>query len=240
VINKNELDMSFHAEEENMTLYFDTPKLEEVIFNLLFNAVKFTPPGGKITVTVTKNLTKKANFPSGSVEISVGDTGVGIPREQLAHIFDRFYQSDSTYEHHQKGSGIGLSIAKELLELHHGEIAAHSSEGENSGTEFIIRVPIGDSHLKPEEIVQPPEKPDKYESLKEIPALDMMEKEPGVPEEVKAGTADSSETSVTAKGIEPGAHEKDIILVVEDSADVRDFIRGSLEPLYAVVEAKDG
>ncbi|NIM17318.1 MAG: hypothetical protein GTO45_35400, partial [Candidatus Aminicenantes bacterium] len=180
VANKNELDLTFHPEEENITIYFDPGKLEDVIFNLLSNAVKFTPAGGKITVTVSKKPTKEANFPSGWLEISVCDTGPGILRNQLSHIFNRFYQLDSTYEHHQKGSGIGLAIAKELVELHHGKIDVHSREGKNSGTEFIIRLPLGDAHLKPEEIVEPSKELYKYKNIKEIPALDMIEKEPDV------------------------------------------------------------
>jgi DNA-binding response OmpR family regulator len=231
MIDKNELDLAFHAEDENITLYFDPGKLEEVLFNLLFNAVKFTPSGGKITVTVTNVPTIEANFPSGCLEISICDTGVGIPREQLEHIFNRFFQSDSTYEHHQKGSGIGLAIAKEMVELHHGKIAVHSSEGENSGTKFIIRVPMGDSHLKPEEMVDNLEKPYKRKSLEEIQAFHMIEKEQGGPADVTPGITDSIETSVT---------EKDIILVVEDSVDFRDYIRGAVEPLYTVIEAGNG
>jgi signal transduction histidine kinase/DNA-binding response OmpR family regulator len=241
VTNKSELDLTFHTKEENITLYFDPGKLEEVIFNLLSNAVKFTPAGGKITVTVTKNPTKEVNFPSGWLEISVCDTGPGILGNQLPHIFNRFYQLDSTYEHHQKGSGIGLSIAKELVELHHGKIDAHNIEGKNSGTKFIIRLPLGETHLKPEEIVEPSEELYKPKKLKGIPALDMMEKEPDVLVD-NAEIYDSVETDTPSSeedtpGLKP---EKNIILVVEDSADFRDYIRGSLEPLYTVVEAKDG
>jgi signal transduction histidine kinase/DNA-binding response OmpR family regulator/ligand-binding sensor domain-containing protein len=238
---ENELDLTFHTKEENITIYFDPGKLEEALFNLLSNAVKFTPAGGKITVAVTKNPAKEADFPSGWLEISVCDTGPGILSNQLPHIFNRFYQLDSTYEHHQKGSGIGLSIAKELVELHHGKIDAHNIKGKNSGTEFIIRLPMGDAHLKPGEIVEPSEELYKPKKLKGIPALDMMEKELDVLVD-KAEIDDSVETDTpTSEEDTPGLKpEKDIILVVEDSADFRDYIRGSLEPLYTVVEAKDG
>ncbi|NIM15395.1 MAG: response regulator [Candidatus Aminicenantes bacterium] len=224
VAAKNELELTFHAEEESIALYFDSKKLEEAAFNLLSNAVKFTPPGGRITITVTRNDTEEESFPSGSLDISVCDTGPGIPRDQLSHIFDRFYQSDSTYEHQRKGSGIGLAIAKEVVELHHGKINVHSLEGK--GTEFIIRLPIGKKHLKPDEMV-----------------------EPGVPGDVKGApedlnlaesNSDESDAAEAEEDIDPLKQEKDIILVIEDSADVRDYIRGSLEPVYTVVEAKDG
>jgi signal transduction histidine kinase/DNA-binding response OmpR family regulator len=235
VTTKNELDLTFQAEEEDIILYFDPGKLEEVLFNLLSNAVKFTPPGGKITVKVTKISTKEEDFPSGSVNITVSDTGPGIPRDQLAYIFDRFYQSDFTYEHHQKGSGIGLSIAKELVELHHGTIDVHSLEGK--GTEFVIRLPLGDTHLGPEEIVEPPAKPYKHKTIPEIPSLYIKEKKPGIQEEVQEGQTDTITTKEDFVYLKP---KKNIILLVEDSADFREYIRKALEPLYTVLETKDG
>jgi signal transduction histidine kinase/DNA-binding response OmpR family regulator len=229
---KNGLDLTFRAEEETINLYFDPGKLEEIMFNLLANALKFTPPGDSITVSA-KRVTNlpgspedEENFPAHSLEISVQDTGPGIPRDQLAHIFDRFYQSDSTSEHHRQGSGIGLSIAKELVELHHGEIDVHSHEGK--GTEFNIRLPMGKGHLKPEEIVEAVETPAPRKTF-DIPA---NLKPTVAAEETDADRADQD--------FEPPETEKEIILVVEDSADVRGYIKDALEPLYAVVEAEDG
>ncbi|NIM15398.1 MAG: response regulator [Candidatus Aminicenantes bacterium] len=241
VVNKNELDLTFHTEEENITLYFDSKNLEEAAFNLLSNAVKFTPPGGKITVNIAKNDTKEESFPSGSLDISVSDTGPGIPRDQLSHIFDRFYQSESTYENNHKGSGIGLAIAKEVVELHHGKINVHSLEGK--GTEFIIRLPLGKEHLKSDEIVEPCIPAD----VKGVPGVPVDDKgvpvdDKSLPEDVDLSEDDSNEINTTKaeEDIDPFKQEKDIILVVEDSADVRDYIRVSLEPVYTVVEAKDG
>ena len=234
------MDLTFYTSEENIDLYFDPGKLEEVIFNLLSNAIKFTPAGGKIGVEVTKKSIQAANFPLGWVEITISDTGPGIPREQLVQIFNRFFQSDSTYEHHLKGSGIGLAIAKELVELHHGEINVQSSEGKKSGTEFIIRLPLGDSHLKPEEIGGPSEKPYKYKRIEEIPSLFIIEKEHCFPVDVNTAAAVPGETPAVGTDGEFEVNAKNIILVVEDSVDFRDYIRESLEPFYEVVEAKDG
>jgi signal transduction histidine kinase/DNA-binding NarL/FixJ family response regulator len=237
VATKNDLDLTFLSEEEDITLYFDPGKLEEVIFNLLANAIKFTPPGGKITVYAAPIPAGEENFPAGALEISVYDTGPGIPREQLTHIFDRFYQSDSTYEHHQKGSGIGLSIAKELVELHHGEIDVHTRE--DRGTEFIIRLPMGDSHLKPEEIVGPLKKPYKPKSPGEISTFYMMEKAAETPASMMADNQEADHLT-DQNDFDPLKPGKNIILVVEDSADVREYIRVELESFYEIVEAKDG
>jgi CheY-like chemotaxis protein/AraC-like DNA-binding protein len=202
--------------------------MEDVICNLLTNAIKFTPAGGKITVTCTRSPTKKVNFPSGSVKISVSDTGPGIPGDKLADIFHRFYQSESTYEHYPKGFGIGLAIAKELVELHHGVINVHSTAGQ--GTEFIIELPLGDQHLKPDEIIDLTGESLKSPGTCKIPTPDMAkaEKEEEEPEE-------EMEQEITAEKA-----VKDIILVVEDSIDMRNYIKSSLEPHYQVVEAKDG
>jgi signal transduction histidine kinase/DNA-binding response OmpR family regulator len=238
--NQHDLDLIFQAHEEEITLYFDPEKMEDVLGNLLINAVKFTPGGGKITVTAKRVPTKEENFPAGYLEITVSDTGPGIPPEQLTHIFDRFYQSDRTYEQHQKGTGIGLALTRELIHLHHGKIDVHSREGENSGTEFTIRLPLGKEHLKPHEIVAIDENPLERRKSFEITAAYMkekVEKEGDVPGDVKAGQTGNGELN---KEIDPLKTEKDIILVVEDSADVREYIRGALEPFYAVKEAKDG
>jgi signal transduction histidine kinase/DNA-binding NarL/FixJ family response regulator len=230
---QNEQDLQFHAQEENITLYFDPEKLEKVLYNLLSNAFKFTPPGGRITVIVTKNLAKEDRFLSGSVDISVFDTGIGIPEAQLPHIFDHFYQVDvsHSHEHKYKGSGIGLALTKELVTLHHGDIDVRSREGQESGTEFILRLPMGKEHLKPDQIIDDSRPESTFEPVSsgEIPALYMA-----VVEEKEKEESDED------KDIDLEAHEKNIILVVEDSADVRNYIRGSLEPLYTVVEAVDG
>jgi len=228
----NELDLTSQSEEREIELYLDPGKIENVMINLLVNAVKFTPSGGKITVSVKKNPGKEENFPLGSVEITVGDTGPGIPREQLANIFDRFYQADTTHEHLQKGSGIGLAIAKEMVELHHGTIEVHSREARDSGTEFIIRLPLGTAHLEPDEIVETSQPPSPGKIPTDILRFEQREKE--------AEDMETNEDTGIETGMDMDLQGKDIILVVEDSADVREYIKGALEPSYRVVEAANG
>jgi signal transduction histidine kinase/ligand-binding sensor domain-containing protein/DNA-binding response OmpR family regulator len=226
---QKELELVFHMETENedLILYIDPRKMEDIMSNLLLNAVKFTPAGGEVRVTVKENPGSETNFPEGSVEIWVSDTGPGIPADQLVHVFDRFYQADSTYEYHQKGSGIGLALCKELVELHHGTIEARSCEGE--GTAFIIQLPIGSAHLASDEIAEV-----------ETPVGIKV----GVPKDMGFETDEINETETAngkvEKDIEPLTQQKDIILVVEDSTDMRDYIRGALESNYTIVDARDG
>lgn len=224
---QKELDLVFHAgregEEEagEIFLYIDPRKMEDIMTNLLVNALKFTPGGGKVTVTVYANPSADENFPAGSVEISVCDTGPGIPGEQSAHIFDRFFQADSTCEYHRKGSGIGLALSKELVELHRGTITVESGDGK--GSTFTVRLPIGSTHLAPGEIA------------------DTLPGEiPGIEARMEAGEAENETGSAYPIQPEAAGEKKDIILVVEDSADLREYIRGALGTCYTVVEAGDG
>jgi signal transduction histidine kinase/DNA-binding response OmpR family regulator/ligand-binding sensor domain-containing protein len=224
---QNELHLEFHTKEKDITLYFDGEKIEKAVCNLLINAIKFTPPAGKITVT----LHVKKDISPGFLEISVGDTGTGIPLAQLEYIFDRFYQARGLKEHAHKGSGIGLALAKELVSLHHGEISVHSWEGK--GSQFTIRLPLGDKHLESEEIVRHPGKPVKPEVPKEDPDLYLMEKEEEEVDQIDNRTIDQTiDEDLTL--------EKNIILVVEDNADVRTYIKSAIEPHYQMKEAKDG
>jgi CheY-like chemotaxis protein len=225
LVEQKKLDLTFHATEEDITLYYDAEKLEKVIGNIIANAVKFTPAGGKITVTAAARPAKEENHPPGHLEITICDTGIGIPEEQLPYIFNRFYQADGyfSHEHKHKGSGIGLTLAKELVNLHHGDIHVTSQEGK--GTEFTIRLPLGKEHLKPEDI--PGDK---------IPAFTFDSRPAAVAEFEKHESAENNEES----HIETGTNGKDVILIVEDNPDVRQYIRGPLQAEYTVMEAADG
>jgi signal transduction histidine kinase/DNA-binding response OmpR family regulator/ligand-binding sensor domain-containing protein len=233
---KNRLELEFSSEKESLTLYIDAPKMEDVMYNLLINAFKFTPPGGKIAVSVflhqreqqdPQDHPPKGSSTPGFVNLSVKDTGIGIPKEQLPHIFDRFFQTQGPRQEALKGTGIGLALIKENVALHHGKIDVHSQEGK--GTEFVIRLPLGHDHLEPGEIIDSaaaPTQPPKYQEIESLymlagsEAKEQAEEEPGV-----VDTLD---------------REKPIILVVEDHTEVRKYICEPLKAEYTVIEGADG
>jgi signal transduction histidine kinase/CheY-like chemotaxis protein len=114
----------------------DANRLQQVVWNLLSNAVKFTNSGGRVCVKVSQG--------GGAVEVSVSDTGQGINKEFLPYVFERFSQADSTTTRHHGGLGLGLAIARHLVEIHGGTIRAES-KGEDRGATFIIRLPLLES-----------------------------------------------------------------------------------------------
>lgn len=140
----HEITLVFDTDVEEKIMAFDSDKMERIILNLLSNAIKFTPKGGEIDVTI--------NDLGDYIRISVKDTGVGIPKEELSNIFERFTQVDKSLSRQNEGSGIGLSLVKSLVALHNGNIYVKSEYG--FGSEFVIELPAKlkkDCELKTEE-----------------------------------------------------------------------------------------
>jgi signal transduction histidine kinase len=220
---QNEVDFIFDTEKKKINLYFDPEKIAEVMCNLIMNALRYTPAGGQVKVSV-------CHYQPDSVEISLRDTGPGIPSQQLPHIFDRFYLLNKPFEHNKKGFGIGLYLVKEYINLHQGTIHANSSQGE--GTEFIIHLPRGKAHLEPDEIEAHPVSDSTIKYGTEIStnyALALqLEKD-----EIRQQTGKIPDH-------EEFDQECDIVLVVEDSPDMRQLMITLLEKHFIVVEAEDG
>ncbi|HWK85445.1 MAG TPA: PAS domain S-box protein [Caldimonas sp.] len=124
------------------TVTADGGRLQHVIWNLLSNAIKFTPKGGQIRV-----LLQRVNA---CVELSVSDTGIGIPASFLPHVFDRFSQKDASTTRSYGGLGLGLAISRQLVELHEGSIRA-MSEGEGQGATFVVELPLSIVQLEAED-----------------------------------------------------------------------------------------
>jgi signal transduction histidine kinase len=118
--------------DEAVAIYADREKLRVVLDNLISNAVKFTPTGGRVWVTLCER--------GDEVELSVADSGVGIPPEELERVFERFYQIESHLTRRHGGMGLGLSIVKELVELHGGRVWAENDP--DRGSRFVVVLPV--------------------------------------------------------------------------------------------------
>ncbi|SDG97240.1 Two component regulator propeller [Pedobacter terrae] len=140
---QNHIEYTFECEEEDLDIYGDKDKLEIVIFNLLSNALKFTPKGGCVKFTV-KTVGMR-------VHIEVNDSGPGIPKHVGEKLFDKFYKVMSN-ESLKMGFGIGLYLAKNFVELHKGKISFRSNQG--LGTIFLIDIPVGEPCLQHSGVLQ--------------------------------------------------------------------------------------
>lgn len=125
------------------TVYGDREKIEQILVNLVGNALKFTPEGGTIRIRAER-LPRNGEEPGGMVAISVQDTGIGIPQEHLKSIFEKFYQVEGSLQRSVGGTGLGLAITKGLVELHHGSIWAQSEVGKGSTFTFTLPVSQGE------------------------------------------------------------------------------------------------
>lgn len=134
-----EIELVFHTQTPSLEVYGDTTRLQQVINNLLSNAIKFTLPGGRVSVNSTGRNEK--------ARLQITDTGIGISKDFLPFIFDRFKQADSTTRRAHSGLGLGMTIVRHLTNLHGGQIEV-SSEGENRGSTFVIELPLAGSETE--------------------------------------------------------------------------------------------
>lgn len=202
--SKPDIQILIEAEEENMFLFFDKEIITMILDNLISNALKYTDKGYiRIrTEWVTENGIRYA-------QLSVEDTGYGIGKEALAHIFERYYQESG--EHQASGTGIGLALVKNLVKLHEGEIQVKSLP--DVGTTFYLRLLAENTYpqaLHGEDIHT--EKQD----------------------------AKAEDSTMKLEAIEPDKNARPIILVVEDNADIRDYIADSFTDLYEIKTAANG
>lgn len=131
-VENKRITLTFNSSIPERVIACDPDKIERILLNLLSNAIKFTNTGGKIEINITEE--------DKMLLIAVKDTGIGIPANKLPYIFDRFAQVDKSLTRNHEGSGIGLTIVKSLVELHHGTVSVKSAHG--GGSEFIVRLPI--------------------------------------------------------------------------------------------------
>jgi len=200
----------FLADKKSWFINFDNKKWDKIIYNLLSNAIKFTPEGKEIQVSLEEM--HHNNEPH--LKLSVKDAGIGIPEDQLEHIFDRFYQVDHSATREQQGTGIGLSLVKELIHLQKGTIEVFSEVGK--GTTFEVLLPIPKT-VGAEPPITPLTVTDSilFENKIDLPAQQL------------------SLNSPAEKNLE--------VLIVEDNEEMREYIRHCLSDAnYKITEASNG
>ena len=207
---QQEIDLRFETESTAIEAFYEQEKLEQVFYNILSNAFKFTPQGGAVTVTCRTTE-------DGFVEVAVRDTGIGISADRLPYVFDRFYQVPDATPSTNEGTGIGLSLTRALVELHHGTISVTSEP--SAGAEFVVSLPLGDAHLKEEERTAA--------SATEKSAL--LEKDEPDSGAVLMPSPTSDEIMGQLR-----------VLIVEDNADVATYVQSHLDGDYEVHIAGDG
>ncbi|HEY5565257.1 MAG TPA: ATP-binding protein, partial [Rhodothermia bacterium] len=202
----------FQSDVESLPCLFDEDKLEKIVSNLVSNAFKFTPSGGKVAVEVKSQRNEEATH----VELAVKDTGRGIAKEDLGRVFDRFQQADTSTTREYEGTGIGLSLARELTELHGGTISVESQVG--FGSTFRVEI-----------------------QLRNVPA-DLVSERPvsGPDAEEPADLVDADAKPEIDADAASGNGRHEVILIVEDNADVRHYVKSHLASHFQVIEAENG
>lgn len=212
--NKQFISYKIDLPSEAIELYFDKEKLEKIVSNLLSNAFKYTPEFGKVEFVVESD--------KNNLILTVSDSGIGIPSEEVEYIFNRYYRVNNGKQARNKGTGIGLSLTKELVELHKGKIELSSHEGK--GSIFKVSLPLGKKHLKPEEILN--------ESMDYQPELrKLIEGEEAL---INQSMDD------TMNIIEDEMNNLPLVLVIDDHDDIRKYVRQILDSEYRIMEAENG
>lgn len=208
-ITKN-IKFTFISKTENDLLFFDKNKIEKILYNLLSNAFKFTPDGGKIIVELHEKpdqSQKKINY----LEIHIKNSGDGIPKKNLDNIFDRFFQDENQIDQTQSGSGVGLSITKSLVDIHKGYVIVKSKLKKN--TKFIVGIPLDDIYSSEEK------------------SEDNLQK--------SKINNNSFFTNKAANTIAKTQHTH-TILIVEDNIELRNFLSQMLSSEYNIITAENG
>ncbi|ARA93721.1 hypothetical protein AWN76_011465 [Rhodothermaceae bacterium RA] len=238
---QKQIALTLQTPTDHLELYYEPDKLEKVFFNLLSNAVKYTPKGGAITVSVEEQAPTE-DAPDGTVQVRVRDTGPGIPADHLPYVFDRFHRVDDSDTRQYEGTGIGLALVKELVLLHGGTVEVASEPGH--GATFTVTLRKGSAHFAPDLLEPAPADQNAEDDADEPlagPGVD-----PGALAEMATADlndmarGDHAPTNVPAPPSPSTPELRPRILVVDDNADIRAYVRSCIQDLCEVFEAVDG
>jgi signal transduction histidine kinase/ligand-binding sensor domain-containing protein/DNA-binding response OmpR family regulator len=218
--DERNLDYSLNVPYRDVMMYFDADKMDVILTNLLSNAFKYTPDGGKIILTALTHgseemdaVWENGKLTDNFLEISIVDRGYGIRPEELERIFDPYYQASNAGNSAFKGSGIGLALVKQMVLSHSGEVEVQSVL--EKGTTFTVKLPFGRKHLAAPDIREDSPEP-YYEAADE-------------------------ENTVVISAAESVIRQKTLkMLIVEDNAELRTYLMALFESEYEVYESEDG
>lgn len=222
VVSAKQLKLEIHTIDNGEDGWFSPSYIEHILNNLMSNAMKFTSTGGVITIGA--EMVRKLESPDLFLKMEVADTGIGIMKEEITNIFERYYQTKRGFNANSKGWGIGLSLVRRLAEIHKGSVAVDSELGK--GSTFTVWIDVAEDAFTEK---------DKISSDKELVTVkDYVSKA----EPLSVDSQDGVVTQLSKeKEVGEGMHT---LLVVEDNADMLKFLADLLGKEYHVVTAKDG
>lgn len=211
--------------EDCPPVYLDMEKFDKVVYNLLSNAMKFTPQNGRITIRVL--------YAGQDCILQVEDTGIGIAQEQIPYLFERFRQAEGSENRSYEGTGLGLALVKELVEVHGGRITVDSIYG--NGTTFSISLLSGTAHLNPEQVIETEKEVNVSRAAVELADLELIEP-------TSTDTENIPEELLVSSDYPDFTTEKEqLVLVVDDNPDMRGYVSNILRANgYKVITAKNG
>ncbi|MFA8436877.1 MAG: two-component regulator propeller domain-containing protein [Marinifilaceae bacterium] len=211
LLEKKRLQFQLLSNREIIELWYDRLKFDKIFYNLISNAIKYTPEEGKITIHI--DSLRNQCF------IKVQDSGIGIPEDQQGNIFKRYYRATNAINSEETGSGVGLLLVKQLVNAHSGSISFTSKTGE--GTTFTLKLKMGSNHFKPADFIEEQPK-EKY-----IPVF-------------KTTVKPVKETDERDAEKERVNENLPKLLIVEDSRELITFLANELKPSYQIMQASNG
>ncbi len=203
-----QIALNYEHDCQQLPVWIDRRNFDKVIVNILSNAFKFTPAGGRIDIRVTHD--------GQNARIAISDNGEKIPEDKLDKIFERFYQSETSLNDRNVGTGIGLDLTRSLVELHYGAIEAHNLD---QGCEFTVSIPLGNAHLKPEEMLT-------EENAPEQETIEIEEPDP--------------QLSIVNSQLSIPKSQRPRLIIAEDDDEIRSYLQQELSTDYDIESCTNG
>lgn len=221
---RKNISFNFIHKDEKLNVWIDLNNFDKVLLNILSNAFKYTPDNGNITIELT---TGEDDSVKGALrkyfEILIQDDGIGIDKDKIEQIFERFYQISNDFTNANFGTGIGLHLARSLVYLHYGSIRAENRT-DMQGTRFVVRIPLGSDHLKAKELEDGGDKDLTTEKI--------------LTSAISNELTNSSIEENAEKKVKPRTKYR--ILIVEDEDEIRDYIKNELISEYKITVSENG